>query len=143
MKNMHKSTIWISMCSLLLAIVACQPQEEVNPQPGMLTNGSTKTWRMTDAKKDGLSAPNKSCLVGDLYTFGIDKAFVFDEGTEKCGTEQKVTGAWELANSTIVIRENGTKTFVVLVIKSLNQSRMVTQVDNNGGDPIEYTFTAL
>jgi hypothetical protein len=129
---------------LLAGLSACNPDEVENPQPDLLAGGSAKTWQMTDATQNGLSSPNKACLVGDLYKFNADKTFVFDEGTDKCSESapQTVSGQWELYNSTITMKETGNQTFVVLKLKSLTSGKMVTVLDNNGGPVIEYTFTA-
>jgi len=142
MKTIQKLTFW-SLLLLLAGVYACTPDSTENPQPDLLAGGSSKTWQMIDAKRDGLSSPNKVCLVGDLYTFRSDKTFTFDEGTEKCGSIQTVNGQWQLVNSVITIRQTGNQTFVVFKIKSLNSNRMVVEIDNNGGPVIEYTFTAL
>ncbi len=147
MKTIYKITLGSALL-LLSGLPACTPEATENPQPDFLTGGLSKTWQMTDARQyidgDWLSVPDKSCLVGDLYTFKADKAFAFDEGVEKCSstTPQTVTGQWELNNSTITMKETTNKAFVVLKIQSLNATKMVTQVDNNGGSAIEYTFTA-
>ena len=128
----------------LSVLAACQPGVDEDPQPDFLAGGSAKTWEMTDARQNGLSSPLKSCLVGDTYTFRTDNSFAFDEGIQKCSSTapQTVSGRWELANSTITMRQNGDQTFVILKLKSLSSSRLVAEVDNNGGPTVEYTFAA-
>ncbi len=143
MSNLKQITF--GLCTLLAAsFYACSPDSSENPQPDLLAGGSSKTWQMTDATQNGLSSPSKSCLVGDVYTFSNDKTFVFDEGADKCSESapQTVNGNWELYNSTITMKQSGNQTFVVLKIKSLNSSKLITVLDNNGGPVIEYTFTA-
>ncbi|MCU0353902.1 MAG: lipocalin family protein [Cytophagales bacterium] len=129
---------------VLSVLAACRPGVDEDPQPDFLTGNSAKTWEMTDARQNGLSSPLKPCLVGDTYTFRADKSFGFDEGTQKCSSNapQTISGRWELANSTITMRQNGDQTFIVLKLKSLSSSRLVAELDNNGGPTVEYTFAA-
>lgn len=134
----------LSAMAAAVSLVSCQPQEEVNPQPELLAGSASKTWRLTDAKRGGLTSPMKSCLVGDTYIFHADGRLVFDEGTEKCNANapQTVNGRWELKNSVITILDNSNRTYTVLNLKSLSSSRMIVEVeDNQNGNPVdEYTF---
>jgi len=142
MRTLQKCTFALLLA--LAGLYGCQPGAEENPQPDLLAGGSSKTWQLTDAKRDGLTSPSKPCLAGNTFVFRSDDTFAFDEGAEKCSSTdpQTVNGRWELYNSTITMRENGSKTFLVLKLKSLSASKMVTEVDNNGGPVIEYTFVA-
>lgn len=143
--NALKKTAFGMVLLLLAGLNACQPEPDENPQPGFLTGGSVKTWTITDATQNGLSHPRKSCIVGDVYVFNVDQSVRIDEGAVKCAATdpQTTNGRWAVNGSTITIAETGGKTLVVLKIKSLNSSRMVTALDNNDpGVNVEYTFAA-
>lgn len=129
---------------LLLYLVACGEKPQENPQPGLLTNGASKDWKIVSLKQNDITFPPGGCNLGDVYTFYADGKISVDEGSEKCNPNdpQTLTGTWHLENSIITIRNNNGSAYAVLRIKSLSTSTLVANRDNNDQNPVEITFAA-
>ncbi len=140
MKNTFSRALLLA--ALLAGVTACENTNDPVPRSELLSGSGSKTWKVISIKKDGSDRFQGSCQADNLYIFHAGSSFELDEGAKKCSTTdpQKLSGTWNLANSTITIKQ-GSRSFMQMNIQSLSASRLVV-TNQIGGETVETTFQA-
>jgi hypothetical protein len=144
------------MLLLVLVTISCDKDNEKPSKVKLLTNGSTKSWNITNETPpddDADCRPDSEFLVDNSWNFSADGSFTFDHGTVTEGTSCSdlinLTGNWSFEdggsklhitldhatdNPQLVFND---ETFFSLDIKSLTATKLiVTEIGT------EITFTA-
>ena len=96
----------------LLVLQACKKDEEVLTNHQLLAGTTTdgKSWVIVMQSLNGNPVSIGSCIADDVTSFYPSLIYIFDEGSQKCSTDdpQTITGGWVFEdNDTHLLISNG------------------------------------
>jgi len=98
----------------------------------ILTDGLSKTWRITEISIEGIgSSPPEACDADDRLTFSVDGTFEQAEGAEKCDPDEEdiVTGTWSFNADETDLNITTLGLTLSQDIIELTESRMVLRLE--------------
>lgn len=113
---------------LALSIYACgSPRALTHTE--LLTDGSSKSWKMVDYSIPGNTEPFPDCLRDNHFIFSSSGELISDDGDVRCSEEGEVRlkGKWTFSpdSTRLIITGNGMQLNARIV--ELNSSRLVIE----------------
>jgi hypothetical protein len=129
----------LGVLAMSLVFVACKKDEDDSPtNTQLLTNGSSKTWRIDKVLVDGVDVTTSvgACSLDDNFVFNGDMTYEQNEGETKCdSTDSQVydSGVWMfIENETKLVTVATSEDADTANIKLLSESSFNVEFTDDG-----------